>query len=1108
MKKYFVVIFPVIFPLLLAGCPNNIASDDNPGYSSPTLTIKNESSYDLSQVTWSGLSFSSSGSNDLSKTASVTRNVNGETSGYITFIRKDIGIACRTDELVTIPREGPFIFTDNTVVMETGNIGNKNSLSLISFISKIEIELNGRTVSKNDTVSIGETVLNTGKDTVFTLKNSGVGKLLLNGNAPIKISGEDLENSFTVIQPEGSQIDSGNSLNFTVKFTPKTVKSYTAAITVSSNDPSGDFSFTISAQGVEPKPVVTIWHGTAEILQNDTIDMGEGVVSKTIDAEIAIKNTGTLVLNIDTANITVTGVDAGAFSIVTPPIAAISSGNESKFTIRFTPASTGEKSATVTIPNNDISRNPAVFIIKGTGRQEYPAIELKNGDMVIADNGEKDFGQVETGQTKTESFIIKNTGSVDLILSGTPLVASSNPKFAVTAMPQAAVVPDGTTSFIVTYTPVTEQEDEAEITVISNTQSGLFKFKVKGAGHTKKQQITIRQNTAVIANNGSYNFGSAVTSKQKTATFRIENSGEAVLTLTGNPHVQIIDDAGSCFTVTVQPGNTPIAPGGTAETFIVQFASASAGIKTAKVKITSDSESNGEFIFTVTGTARAASAESRLSSLTFTKGKLDQQFHSDIKNYTLKVDAVETIITATPVCLNADITSLTVNGKTQNSGAASEDVIIASTDTVIVVVLAEDELSSSTYTVTIQQVVNYSSTALSQFWVSNMAGDDVEDVNSIINSSGGVIWGSLPDTTQLKFKPVLVNSNATIKLGTTSIAHNTYTDGYNLSPGSEVTVFNFTVISEDGENERAFEIECYYFGSQWEKVGDFPMNSPGLSYYPQDHTVMIHNNQFILVNVNEVFASASGTSWTKTFAFADTMQHYMHSSVVYNNTIYNIGGVKKNVQDNWESANIVSYSTNGAIFTVASPVSGLAGGVQNHASVVFNGAIYTLGGATQTENQTNAVWRSADGTTWIKQTNPSWGARVGLASVVYNNKLYVIGGGYDVFEYRDVWSSANGTTWTQETASAAWTGRNDHTVNANSKGMWLVGGHDGYFKNDVWFSPDGKTWTQVLQNAPFDTRATHAAVIRDGYLYVFGGVNGSWETPNYLIDIWRTYIGE
>jgi hypothetical protein len=182
----------------------------------------------------------------------------------------------------------------------------------------------------------------------------------------------------------------------------------------------------------------------------------------------------------------------------------------------------------------------------------------------------------------------------------------------------------------------------------------------------------------------------------------------------------------------------------------------------------------------------------------------------------------------------------------------------------------------------------------------------------------------------------------------------------------------------------------------------------------------------------------------------------------------------------------------------------------NHASVVFGGYIYTMGGETNAVYETNAVWRSSNGTAWTQMTAPSWGARQGHAATVFNGKIYLTGGSYNSgkSEYRDVWSSANGTSWTQETALAAWSARNDHTLNTNSKGMWLIGGNDGYFKNDVWFSRDGKTWTQVLANAPFGERACHAAVVRDGYLYIFGGAYNSWDELEYRRDIWRTYIGD
>ncbi|MDR2393248.1 MAG: hypothetical protein LBD93_03730 [Treponema sp.] len=159
--------------------------------------------------------------------------------------------------MITIPRDGPFIFTNNTVVVESGNDSNKNPLSLINFISNIVVESNGRTVPKQDTVTLGETVLNGTKEMAFTLKNTGVGKLILNGNDPVKIGGEGLEDAFAIVQPSSSEIPSGSSLLFTVRFTPKTVKPYTATVRISSNDPSGDYTFTLSGEGVSPKQIIS-----------------------------------------------------------------------------------------------------------------------------------------------------------------------------------------------------------------------------------------------------------------------------------------------------------------------------------------------------------------------------------------------------------------------------------------------------------------------------------------------------------------------------------------------------------------------------------------------------------------------------------------------------------------------------------------------------------------------------------------------------------------------------------------------------------------------------------------------------------------------------------
>ena len=62
MKKALFVL--ALLAALFTGCPQP-TDNTEPKDSSPSLTIKNESSYDLSQVKWSGISFTSPNSSAL-----------------------------------------------------------------------------------------------------------------------------------------------------------------------------------------------------------------------------------------------------------------------------------------------------------------------------------------------------------------------------------------------------------------------------------------------------------------------------------------------------------------------------------------------------------------------------------------------------------------------------------------------------------------------------------------------------------------------------------------------------------------------------------------------------------------------------------------------------------------------------------------------------------------------------------------------------------------------------------------------------------------------------------------------------------------------------------
>ncbi|MFA7109583.1 MAG: kelch repeat-containing protein [Sphaerochaetaceae bacterium] len=159
--------------------------------------------------------------------------------------------------------------------------------------------------------------------------------------------------------------------------------------------------------------------------------------------------------------------------------------------------------------------------------------------------------------------------------------------------------------------------------------------------------------------------------------------------------------------------------------------------------------------------------------------------------------------------------------------------------------------------------------------------------------------------------------------------------------------------------------------------------------------------------------------------------------------------------------------------------------------------------------------------TWTEVSSSSgWVKRYKHASTVFNDCLWILGGyGYQGMHkdsyLEDVWSSSDGVNWNLKTIDAPWHGRTGHSVVVFDNKMFLIGGYavdedaentheTNHYMNDVWSSSDGITWTKVT-DAPFGERAYHSAIVVDDTIYVIGGRrNGTY----YYNDIWSSTDGE
>jgi len=592
MKKFFAL--AVILALVLTGCEQPTDTNEQEQTSTtttlPSLTIKNESSFDLTDVKFAGISFTASGSNDLPRTTQSVKKLTANDinkTGYITFTRKDIGIICRTEALSITDQDLTFTFLDTTMVNEQGIANNRGTLAEITFLSQVAIERGGLSVAKNDTVNLGGTVMNTLKENEFTIKNTGTGKLLFNVNEPIKID-NDSTGVFSVIQPSNKEIVPNDFLTFKINFIPKAVQTYTATVTITSNDKNSPFTFTITAVGTPRKPIAAVFYEGEEISQYGTVNAGQEYITNSKSISVIIRNIGLEPLTVETASITITGADATVFNKTTNPGGSVSAGGQTSLSIECKPIKQGENNAVLTIPTNDGSRNPITIYLKIIGEKGTPVIELKQGANTITNNTltPVDFGRVELGNSANLNFTIKNTGNINLVLTGTPVVSSSNSAFTVISQPtNTSLTPESSTSFSIQYTPTTEGAVNGIITIAYNSDNTPFIFAVIGTGYVKKPQIKIYYGDTEILQNGTIDVGDELFTLSKTITVTIKNTGEIPLTI-DTANITITGTDSSAFTKTTNP-NVNIQVGGSS-TFNIKCEPVKVGQNNAIINIPSN----------------------------------------------------------------------------------------------------------------------------------------------------------------------------------------------------------------------------------------------------------------------------------------------------------------------------------------------------------------------------------------------------------------------------------------------------------------------------------------------------------------------------------------
>ena len=328
-------------------------------------------------------------------------------------------------------------------------------------------------------------------------------------------------------------------------------------------------------------------------------------------------------------------------------------------------------------------------------------------------------------------------------------------------------------------------------------------------------------------------------------------------------------------------------------------------------------------------------------------------------------------------------------------------------------------------------------------------------------------------------------------------------DATNISVGSSITVEFSEAI-----DETTLTISVSSTTSSVPGHSTYDSGNNSATFYPDSGVFDFIDLHTVAVSVEDLAGNLLSTSFTfttsKELLFSYKTANWFsaranHQMINFENSLYVIGGydgtyendVWINNDSNWSQVTIAPFSPR-----------------SDHQAVVYNDRVYVIGGNDGTYK--GDVWSTSDLNTWTNETNSTlFSARIGHQVVVYNGKMYLIGGN-DGQPMNDIYSSSNGSTWSEIRAyeynsTECFKGRSGHQVVVYNGKMYLIGGYDGsVFKNDVWSSSDGLNWTEETASAGFTARDGHRVVVYNDKMYLIGGVsNGSMQK-----DVWSSSDGK
>ncbi|MBI4870382.1 MAG: choice-of-anchor D domain-containing protein [Candidatus Riflebacteria bacterium] len=284
------------------------------------------------------------------------------------------------------------------------------------------------------------------------------------------------------------------------------------------------------------------------------LDFGNVAVNGTRQLVLTVSNVGGQDLVLQTLL-----VDGARFSLANPPALpkTVEPGGETALTVVFSPAAVGAVAGALTIGSNGVNGTQTVAF-SGTG----------TGAVLAVSASSVGFGDVRVGNSATRTFLVTNTGNVNLNVN---TLASSSARFAVTTptLP-LTLAPRATRTVYVRYSPAALGASSGTLTFGSNALAPVPTVAVSGRGI----------GAVAVVSPASLTFGTVPVGTSAERSLTVSNSGNVALSVascsSNNSRFVLV----SALPVSV--------PAGGSQALTVRFTPLAAGPVSGALTLTSD----------------------------------------------------------------------------------------------------------------------------------------------------------------------------------------------------------------------------------------------------------------------------------------------------------------------------------------------------------------------------------------------------------------------------------------------------------------------------------------------------------------------------------------